>query len=215
MDWTWITLALLGAYHGLNPAMGWLFAVALGMQERSRKAIFRALPAVAVGHEGALVVTLGILRAAEVVAAATLVQPLAAAGVIAFGLFKVFWPRWHPKWVGMRVGPKDLAVWSFLMSMAHGAGVMLLPVWLRVQPVAANEVHNHPAASFDISSISFGHDAAALTLHTASMLLVMVVVALLVYEKLGLAMLRKAWINQDVLWGLSLVTAGSLTLVII
>src|SRR5688572_15382193 len=125
-----VTVALLGAYHGLNPAMGWLFAVGLGMQERSRRAVLRALPPIAAGHELAialvalLVVGLGALadpRALHLAAAITL---------IAFGIFRFARPRAHPRWTTMRVTRKELTCWSFLMSSAHGAGLMVAPVLL-------------------------------------------------------------------------------------
>src|ERR1051326_3895568 len=128
--WPWLALAGLGAYHGLNPAMGWLFAVALGLQERKRSAVLKALPAIAGGHESSIAAVAALLAAAQVFAAAELLRPLGAIGLVAFGIFKLMKPRAHPRWVGLRVGPKDLVVWSFLMSSAHGAGLMLFPVLL-------------------------------------------------------------------------------------
>src|SRR5947209_2960085 len=126
----WLVLAGLGAYHGLNPAMGWLFAVALGLQERRRWAVIRALPAIALGHEASIAAVAAILALAQLVAAAELLRPLGALGLVAFGVFKLLRPRSHPRWVGMRVSARDLVVWSFLMSSAHGAGLMLVPVLL-------------------------------------------------------------------------------------
>jgi uncharacterized membrane protein len=130
--WPWLALALLGAYHGLNPAMGWLFAVALGLQERRLGAVLRAFPPIALGH------VLAVSAAVLVVGVAQIVVPLdalryACAGVlILFGLYKLI-RRKHPRWVGMRVGFKDLTAWSFLMASAHGAGLMLVPVVLKLR----------------------------------------------------------------------------------
>src|ERR671933_2730367 len=146
--WPWLALALLGAYHGLNPAMGWLFAVALGLQERRRGAVLQALPPIALGH------AVSILAAVLVVGVAQLVVPLgvlryACAGVlILFGFYKLV-RRKHPRWVGMRVGFKDLTLWSFIMASAHGAGLMLVPVLLKLSGTLhemehqAHEAHEH------------------------------------------------------------------------
>src|SRR5262245_54788520 len=125
----WIALLALGAFHGINPAMGWLFAVALGLQERSGGAVGRALVPIAVGHATAIgmtVLLLGIGRASLPLA---ILQWLTAGALIGFGILKLARPR-HPRWVGMRVGFRDLLLWSFLKATAHGAGLMLLPVFL-------------------------------------------------------------------------------------
>jgi hypothetical protein len=204
--WPWLALAGLGAYHGINPAMGWLFAVALGLQEGKRWAVIRALPAIAIGHEASIAAIAALLAVAQVFAAAELLRPLGAIGLVVFGIFKLFKPRSHPRWVGFRVGPRDLVVWSFLMSSAHGAGLMLVPVLLGlpVQPETP-----------DIPGISLGtlaQDMAAVTVHTTSMLLVMGAVALLVYDRLGLNVLRKAWLNVDLFWSVAVIAAGLVTL---
>ena len=204
--WPWLALAGLGAYHGINPAMGWLFAVALGLQERRRWAVIRALPAIALGHEASIAAIAALLAAAQVVAAAELLRPLGAIGLVLFGVFKLLRPRAHPRWVGLRVGPRELVVWSFLMSSAHGAGLMLVPVLLGLP--APSESPDLPG----ISLATLGQDAAAVTVHSVSMLLVMGGVALLVYERLGVDVLRKAWLNVDLLWSVAVIAAGVVTL---
>jgi hypothetical protein len=204
--WPWLALAGLGAYHGINPAMGWLFAVALGLQERRRWAVLRALPAIAVGHEASIAAVAGILALAQLVAAAELLRPLGAIGLVIFGVFKLIRPRSHPRWVGLRVGPRDLVVWSFLMSSAHGAGLMLVPVLLGMPA---------PPDTPDIPGISLStlvQDLAAVTVHSLSMLLVMGAIALIVYERLGLDVLRKAWLNVDLVWSVAVIAAGLVTL---
>jgi hypothetical protein len=224
----WAALALLGAFHGINPAMGWLFAVALGLQRRRRGAVVGALLPLALGHEAAiaLVVLLGALAGAA--APPGLLRPAAAAALIAFGAFKLLRPRSHPRWVGMRVSAWDLVLWSFLMATAHGAGLMLLPVLLGLNAAGAapaapshthadGQVHVHtleaaPAGLTGLSGAALAQDAAAVAVHTGAMLLVMAAVALLVYEKLGLAVLSRAWVNLDTVWAGAVVVAGVFTL---
>ena len=128
--WPWLTLFGLGAFHGINPAMGWLFAVALGLQEQKRSAVLRALPPIALGHA----LSIGIVIAAVLLARISLphatLKIAAAAILFAFGLYRLVRSR-HPNWVGMRVGFCDLTLWSFIMASAHGAGVMLIPLFLK------------------------------------------------------------------------------------
>ncbi|MDO8611309.1 MAG: hypothetical protein Q7R32_00605 [Dehalococcoidia bacterium] len=213
MDWTWPTVALLGAYHGLNPAMGWLFAVALGMQERTRKAVLQALPPIALGHEASLIGVLALVTLGELLATPDLVRLVGAGSLILFGAYKLLKPRAHPRWVGMRVKPRELALWSFLMSSAHGAGLMLFPILIGLSAGAsAHDGHEHSLAGTSLTTVSLGAGLAAVLLHTAVMLVVMGVIAVVVYEKLGLAVLRKAWLNQDLIWAFALMTAGVLTL---
>jgi hypothetical protein len=195
-------LAGLGAYHGINPAMGWLFAVALGLQERSRGAVLRALPPIALGHEASIAAVAGILALAQLVTAAELLRPLGAIGLLVFGVFKLIRPRSHPRWVGLRVGPRDLVVWSFLMSSAHGAGLTLVPVLLGMP--AGADTPDIPG----ISTNTLVQDAAAVTVHSVSMLLVMGTIALVVYERLGVDVLRKAWLNVDLIWSVAVIAAG-------
>ncbi|MBV9354493.1 MAG: hypothetical protein JO023_03090, partial [Chloroflexi bacterium] len=128
--WPWVSLAVLGAYHGLNPAMGWLFAVALGFQQRSRRAVVGALPFLAFGHEASIAIVVVLVGGAQAFVSPQAIRPVGAVALIAFGVFKLLKPRSHPRWVGMRVSAWDLVVWSFLMSTAHGAGLMLFPVLL-------------------------------------------------------------------------------------
>ena len=209
--WSLGVVAALGAYHGLNPAMGWLFAVGLGLQERSRGALLRALGPIAVGHELAVA-----LAAALALVAGALVDPRAlhlgaAAALVAFGVFRFVRPRAHPRWTRMRVSGRELALWSFLMSTAHGAGLMLVPALLGagVSPALAHDGALHAVQS---GAVSLPAAALAVTLHVAAMLAVMAVVAVVVYERVGLAVLRRAWVNTDGLWAAAFVVAGVVTL---
>jgi hypothetical protein len=208
----WLTLVGLGAYHGLNPAMGWLFAVSRGMQERSRSAVLRSLLPIAIGHELALVVVaVVVLAAAEVVDAGAL-RIAAAVVLFAFGIFRFVKPRAHPRWTTMRVNGRELTLWSFLMSSAHGAGLIVAPVLIGIGSADAATDHDvrELHATADVGSLAA--DAIGLALHVAAMVLVMGVVAVVVYEKLGVAVLRKAWVNTDQLWAAAFVAAALITL---
>ena len=130
-NWPWLALALLGAYHGLNPAMGWLFAVSLGLQERRTSAVLRAFLPISLGHASAVLAAVLVVGVAQLVVPLGVLSYLCGSALILFGLYKLIW-RKHPRWVGMRVGFKDLTVWSFLMASAHGAGLMLIPVLLKL-----------------------------------------------------------------------------------
>ena len=127
--WPWMTLALLGAWHGLNPAMGWLFGVALGLQKRSRLAVFASLAPIALGHAAAILLVVLLVTGLGWAVPFGWLRGLAAAMLIGFGLLRL-WRNRHPKWVGMQVSFWDLTKWSALMASAHGAGLMLVPVLL-------------------------------------------------------------------------------------
>jgi hypothetical protein len=203
------TLALLGAYHGLNPAMGWLFAVGLGMQDRDRGSVLRALPPIAIGHELALAAVALLVLGVGLAADPQALHVVAAAVLIGFGIFRFAKPRAHPRWTTMRVTPRELTWWSFLMSSAHGAGLMVTPVLLGAGVPAASAHAGHDHA---LTTMSMGEGLIGITVHVAAMLLVMGAVSVLVYEKLGLSFLRRAWINSDHVWAAAFVAAGVVTL---
>jgi hypothetical protein len=220
----WLALFGLGAYHGINPGMGWLFAVALGMQQKSRRAVLNAIPPIALGH----VISIGVVVAVLWLARANLPEkPLrygSAAILLGFGLYKLFRFR-HPNWVGMRVGFWDLTLWSVLMASSHGAGLMLVPVLLGTSPDnhGGSSGHSEHLSSSDHAGHLSGHISTlsdpmslvgAVGVHTAGYLLVAALIALLVYEKLGLALLRRSWFNLDLLWSIALVVSAVTILVI-
>jgi hypothetical protein len=211
--WPWLALAGLGVYHGLNPAMGWLFAVALGLQERRLAAVLQALVPIAVGHELAVALAVAVVGAAELVAAHVVLRAAGAAILVGFGLYKLLRPRSHPKWVGMRVSRADLVLWSFLMSSAHGAGLMLFPLLLGLtSPAHAGALAGHALPPENLLGASVLAGTLAVLVHTLAMLAAMAAVAVLVYTRLGVMVLRKAWVNLDPLWAAALVLAGVLTL---
>ena len=125
-------LAALGAFHGLNPAMGWLFAVALGLQQRSAWAITRALVFVTAGHAASLAVVALSLLIIGAFIPLDWVRIFSGIALLLFGGYKVFRYYRHPRWVGMQVTPRDLVLWSFLMATSHGAGLMLAPIILNL-----------------------------------------------------------------------------------
>jgi hypothetical protein len=200
--WPWAALVLLGAYHGVNPGMGWLFAVARGMQEKSRSAVLSSLLPIAVGHEASIVMVVVAVSLTEAFLPAFFVRLLAALVLVSFGLYKLLWPRSHPGGFGMRIRPAGLVGWSFLMSSAHGAGLMLAPVLLGL-PVYATY---HSLREISLQA------AAAASLHVAAMLLVMGVVSVVVYERVGVGILRRGWFNLDLGWSLVLIASGAVTL---
>ena len=220
-SWPWLALILLGAYHGLNPAMGWLFAVALGLQEGRREAVVKAFLPIALGHAAAVALVVAVVLAAQVVVPMGVLRYLGAGALILFGLYKLI-RRKHPRWVGMRVGFKDLTAWSFIMASAHGAGLMLVPVLLKLSGTMhemeheAHETHEHWGHSVHLflTNPEALTDLAAVAVHTLSMFAVMAVIALVVYDRLGLMILKRTWFNVDLLWAGALVGAGVVTLLV-
>lgn len=209
--WAWLGLALLGAWHGVNPAMGWLFAVARGMHERRRGAVLQALVPIALGHEASLAAVALAGSLAGLVVPAGAVRVAAAVALILWGVWRFARPRAHPRWVGFRVRLPELALWSFLMSTAHGAGLMLLPILLG-RPAPPAHAHALELLQAGPAGTSPAAAALALTVHTLAMLAAMAAIALVVYERLGLAVLRRAWVNVDAVWAAALVVTGVLTL---
>lgn len=192
--------------------MGWLFAVALGLQEKSRARVVWALGPIAIGHLLSIAVVVALVGSLRLVTATEYLRPAGAAALIGFGLFRLIWPRAHPRWVAMRVNAAELGLWSFLMASAHGAGLMLFPILMGVMPAGHASMHHHlTTASLGTTVLS---GALVVVLHTSAMLLVMGAIAIVVYEKVGLAILRSAWINLDLIWAGALIAAGVLSLFI-
>lgn len=211
--WGWAGLFLLGAYHGVNPAMGWLFAVALGMQEKSGRAVGRALLPIALGHGVAIALVVVLAGLLQIVLPLGYLKLLVAFLLFAFGLY-VLIRRRHPRWGGMQVGFRDLTIWSFLMATAHGAGFMVLPVLLGM---SAGASAGHAASGLHLPLSTLGGPlttALAVVVHTGGYLLVTGVVAWIIYWKLGLALLRTAWLNLDLVWAVALMATGCFTLLL-
>jgi hypothetical protein len=204
----WLML-LLGAYHGLNPGMGWLFAVALGMQEQKGIAVARSLVPIAVGHTVAIGSVVLIAAFLGRTLPLVVIRYFVAAVLVGLGIYCLVRHQ-HPRWVRMKVGFRDLTVWSFLMASAHGAGLMVVPVLLGSSTVEAQSrmtgnSHVSPTASPLAAMLATG-------VHTVAYLAVTGLIAWVVYRKLGLALLRKAWLNFDLVWAAALVATGLVTL---
>jgi hypothetical protein len=205
--WPWLAVAGLGAFHGLNPAMGWLFAVALGLHRKSRRAVLLSLAPIAAGHAAAVAAVLAAVLAFGVLFDHVWLGRIA-------GLILIGWAVWHAAYghrrrvrVGMQTGLAGLMLWSFLMANAHGAGLMLVPV---VLPLC---VSGSPAEELTAGG-SAPVALAALGVHTAAMLGVIAAVASVVYECTGLGFLRRGWVNADLLWSGVLAASGALLIVL-
>ncbi len=200
----WAGLLALGAGHGINPAMGWLFAVALGLQRGSRKAVWSALGPLAIGHGVAMLLTIGAAAAIGAVLPSSALKWGVAGLLVALGIYRLVRSR-HIVYGGMQVNNRELATWSFLMATAHGAGLMVLPLVLGHLP-SAEHLH-HLSAGMLGGRIEWSGITAAV-IHTAGYLLVTGTIAAVVYEKVGLRFLRTAWVNLDLLWAVALVATG-------
>ena len=266
-DWPWVAIVLLGVWHGINPGMGWLFAVALGLQEQKASAVWRALLPLALGHGLAILGALLLAVLVGLVLPPLYLKWMVAAILLMFGAYRLVSHR-HPRFGGMLVGARDLTMWSFLMASAHGAGLMVLPFVVGASippmlrsngPVAPMGHHEaptiiasahasplegsespeavcHPGAHGAVASpgpspsreAEAGHAAhmgpllsgltdgrlvglVATLLHTLGYLLVMGLVAVIVYERLGLRLLRSMWFNLDLIWAVALILTGLLT----
>jgi hypothetical protein len=199
----WSTLFLLGAYHGINPGMGWLFAVARGMQEHRTRAVAWSLPPIALGHAISIGAVLLIAQLAEGALPMLYIRIAVASILVGLGVFKLIRSR-HIRYGGMQVGFRDLTIWSFLMASAHGAGLMVLPVML-----AGPHAHHHMAASESATSSVW-----ATLVHTLGYFTVTAAAALLVYQKFGLAMLRRSWFNLDLIWAIALIVTGIVAILV-
>jgi hypothetical protein len=197
----------LGAFHGINPGMGWLFAVALGLQEQRRSAVWSALLPLALGHALAVGAAVAVAILVGAVVPIRALQWMVGAALLLFGISRLVRHR-HPRWASMRVGMGGLTLWSFLMASAHGAGLMVVPVFLRMPLMAAPMAHHISATAAPAAALL------ATGLHTLSYLLTTAAIAVLVFEKLGLGLLRKAWFNLDYLWAAALFSTGLLTAVV-
>jgi hypothetical protein len=204
----WLTLAGLGAFHGLNPGMGWLFGVALGMQESKRSAVWRALIPLTLGHLLAIAAAIGVAIVAGTALSPGMLRWPVALMLTALGVRQLY-RHVHPRWTGMRVGMGGLTLWSFLMASAHGAGLMVLPVFLSMTAVAGGpSCHSRGA-----STQAFAGAMATLA-HGLGYLAVTALAAWIVFDRFGLGLLRKGWINLDAIWAAALIFTGGLTLLV-
>lgn len=210
MTWPWLMLVGLGAFHGLNPAMGWLFAVARGLQHGSRTIVLQSMLPIAAGHAlsiAMVVAAVGVLRPWFEIAA---LQAGCALVLIGFGAYRLF--ARHRARVGMQVGPAQLTLWSFLMATADGAGLMLVPALLAL-PLGGLSAGHGTMAAMNLVPASATTALAAVGVHTMAMLVIATAAAVLVYQWVGLAFLRRGWINFELLWSIALIGTGGLLLI--
>jgi hypothetical protein len=205
--WPWLALAGLGAFHGLNPAMGWLFAVALGLHRQSRAVVLLALPSIALGHALSIAIVAGTFVLAGILINQRAVQASVGLLLIGWAVYHQLYGHKHRVRVGMKTGQAGLVLWSFLMSTAHGAGVMLLPAMI---PLCLGTSPMGQMAAPGTWTTAL----AAVAVHMAAMLAITGAVAVIVYEWVGLSILRTAWINLDVIWTAALAAAGLLSFVL-
>ncbi|MBV7518251.1 hypothetical protein [Ensifer sp. ENS12] len=203
--WPWLSIAALGAFHGINPAMGWLFAVALGLHRQDRRIVWLSLAPIAAGHAVSAALTLAVVVTFGAALEPHSFRLVAALLILSVAAYGALYGHRHRVRVGMRASMASLGLWSFLMATSHGAGLMLLPAVLSLC-VADSPGDLAIAGSLPVA-------LAAVAVHGAAMLAVVAAVALAVFEWLGLAALRSAWINFDRLWTLALGATGIVLLV--
>jgi hypothetical protein len=202
--WPWLALAGLGLFHGLNPAMGWLFAVALGLNRGNRRIVLLSLAPIALGHAAAVgavlaaALTLGLMLDHAIL--------MRAAAVVLIG-----WAAWHVAYghrqrlrVGMQTGLTGLVLWSFLMATAHGAGLMLIPILLPIC-TSPSTTSIDPAGAIPLA-------LAAVAVHSLAMLAAIAAISLVVYEWAGVDFLRRGWVNLDWIWVGALLVCGAILL---
>jgi len=209
MTWPWLALVGLGAFHGVNPAMGWLFAVALGLHRGSRRVVVQSLIPIALGHALAVALVASAVVALGLVVDQQAIRLTGGVALIGWAVYHHLYGARHRVRVGMRTGMAGLALWSFLMASAHGAGLMLVPILI---PLGSHgSAHGHhlpPGASLALA-------VAAVGVHTLAMLVTTGLMAILVYEWVGLGFLRRGWVNLDRLWTASLVATGSILILLV
>ncbi len=208
-SWEWTTLVILGAWHGVNPGMGWLLAAALGLQQKSEHAIWRSLLPIATGH----FLATGLIVLAGVLAGSVIplhhAKAVVAILLFGFGVYRLI-VRTHPKLSARRVNFRELAFWSFLMASVHGAGIMLLPILLGMS--AASQHHNMHHHAMAFSSLQQG--SIAVTIHSMAYLLVMGTTAWIFYKHIGAILLRKVGPSLDLIWAYALILTAAITLLI-
>jgi hypothetical protein len=207
-NYLWLALFFLGCYHGVNPAMGWLFAVALGLQERRAAAVLAALPPLVLGHVVSVALVVAVAAVAAIAFPHAIVKAVSAAVLFSFGGYRLLRAR-HPRWVGMRVGFWGLAAWGFLMSSAHGAGLMLVPFVTARPPMPGSMLMPMPPSPVHAA---YAWGALVVAVHTLGYAAAMAAVALLVYLKFGVSFLRTAWFNLDAVWAAALFATGIIAL---
>lgn len=208
----WWAVVASGIYHGVNPGMGWPLAVSAALMDRSRGSLFKALLALAGGHLVAMAAILFPFTALLFLAQwQREIQIGAACLVIALGVYLLI-NRRHPRFLS-RVPPSRLALWSFLAAMAHGAGLMLVPIYLGICRTIETDAGH--AAAADLMSGNSGIALVVAVVHSLAMTLSGGALAFGVYRWLGLQFLSKSWFNLDLVWAMSLILVGTISLLFV
>jgi hypothetical protein len=209
--WLWLGIIASGVYHGINPGMGWPLAVSAGLMEKSPRALFTALLPLSAGHLLAmLLVLLPFALLIALVEWQRQIQAGASLLVVAFGFARLFRPR-HPRALA-RIPPTQLGLWSFAVAIAHGAGLMILPLYLGLcQPAGIHDGHE---AAASVVNQNLAMALLVALVHTAAMITAGGCLAWLVYRYLGLRFVAKSWFNLDTVWAVSLVLVGAVALAI-
>jgi hypothetical protein len=197
----WLILIALGAFHGLNPAMGWLFAVTLGLYRKSRATVLLSLVPIALGHALAIALVVYAVLILDTAIDARTFRILSGVLLIGWGIYHALYGHKHRLRIGLSTGLIGLGVWSFVMATAHGAGMMLIPVLMPLEQAGAHAQHVPLTASFAVASL-------AVLVHSVAVLAVTGVVALLVYDWIGIDFLTRGWINLDLVWTAALIGIG-------
>jgi hypothetical protein len=209
--WLWLAIIVSGFYHGINPGMGWPLAVAAGLMDKSPRALLAALWPLSAGHLLAkLVMLLPFALLLLLVQWQQQIQAGASVLVIVFGLLRLFHPR-HPR-VLARIKPTHLALWSFVVAIAHGAGLMLVPIYLGLCQTAGLDPGHEEAAT--LSRANLGTAIVVSVVHSIAMISAGGCMAWLAYRYLGLRHLSRSWFNLDAIWALSLILVGAVALAI-
>ena len=212
-DWSqiglWSAVLASGLYHGLNPAMGWPLAVSNGLMERSPRALLAALGYLAYGHALAVfVVTLPFGLLAVLLAWQQQIQIGASVLVIGFGIGLLIWRR-HPRALS-RIPPSRLALWSFAVAIAHGAGLMLVPIYLGL--CQADDMDRGHQAAATLINANLGMALAVAVVHATAMIGAGGLLAWLVFRYLGLKFVSRSWFNLDTIWASSIILIGAISL---
>jgi hypothetical protein len=209
--WLWLAIIVSGLYHGINPGMGWPLAVAAGLMDQSQRALFAALWPLSIGHLAAMLVVL--LPFALLLMLAQWqhqIQAGASLLVIGFGIWRLLYPR-HAR-VLARIRPNHLALWSFVVAIAHGAGLMLVPIYLGLCQTAGADSGHESAAILSAANLEMAMIVSVV--HTLAMVSAGGCSAWLVYRYLGLRYVSQSWFNLDTVWALSLILVGAVALAI-
>jgi hypothetical protein len=215
MDWTpaglWLAVIASGLYHGVNPGMGWPLAVSAGLMEKSSRALVAALWPLTAGHLLAMfLVILPFALLVPLVEWQRQIQFGASLCVIGFGVFRLV-DRRHPRGLA-RIRPTQLGLWSFAIAIAHGAGLMLVPIYLGL--CRESDLDRSHEAAGTLINANLGMAVLVATVHAAAMIAAGGCCAWLAYRYLGLKFISQSWFNLDTIWAVSLILVGAIALVL-